>query len=74
MLRIAYEKQTKDEQNNRNDWRREFNYESFDRSFTLPAMAESEKVEATYQDGILKITVPKKEEARKKPAKTIDVK
>jgi HSP20 family protein len=74
MLHIGYQKQTKDEQNNRNDWRIEFSFESFDRTFTLPAMAESEKVEATYTDGILKITVPKKEEARKKPAKTIEIK
>lgn len=54
--------------------RREFNYQSFSRSFTLPKdTVDSENIEANYVDGILKISVPKKvkEEA---PVKTIEVK
>lgn len=54
--------------------RREFSYQSFQRSFTLPQnKVEGEKIAARYQDGILEITVPKKEEARVKPAKQIAV-
>ncbi len=41
--------------------RREFNYSSFSRSFTLPESAAADKIEASYEDGILKITVPKKD-------------
>ena len=41
--------------------RREFNYSSFSRSFTLPENVAAEKIEAAYEDGILKITVPKKD-------------
>ena len=41
--------------------RREFNYSSFSRSFTLPEQVETDRIEATYEDGILKVSVPKKE-------------
>lgn len=54
--------------------RREFSYQSFQRSFTLPqGKVEGEKIAARYVDGILYITVPKKEEAKVKPAKQITV-
>lgn len=54
--------------------RREFSYQSFQRSFTLPeGKVEGEKIAARYVDGILYITVPKKEEAKIKPAKQIAV-
>ena len=54
------------EQNN-NDRRynkREFSYNSFVRSFTLPEQADQAKIEAAYEDGILKIDIAKKEEAK----------
>ena len=73
-LHIAYKKEMQDEKKDSSHWRREFNFESFDRYFTLPAIVERDQIEATYVDGILKITVPKKEEARKKPAKMIEIK
>jgi HSP20 family protein len=69
-LHIAYrhnEEKTQGEPNS-DYWRREFNFESFDRSFQ-PDTVNSEKVLAKYEDGILKITVAKREEARKKPAR-----
>jgi HSP20 family protein len=72
-LHIGYKKEQEEEKDNRNHWRREYNYQAFDRTFTLPSMVESDKVKASYTDGILRITVPKKEEARKKPARTIDI-
>lgn len=53
--------------------RREFNYSSFRRSFTLPEQVAHEKIEAAYQDGILKITVPK-QEVQQPMQKTIEVK
>jgi HSP20 family protein len=54
--------------------RREFNYQSFQRSFTLPEnKVEGDKIVAKYEDGILHVTVPKQEEAKVKPAKQISV-
>jgi HSP20 family protein len=54
--------------------RREFSYQSFSRSFTLPDSVESDKINARYDNGILKVHIPKKEEAKPKPAKLIEVK
>ena len=42
--------------------RQEFNYTSFQRTFTLPKNVDGEKIEASYTDGILQIGLPKKEE------------
>jgi HSP20 family protein len=53
--------------------RREFGYSSFKRTFTLPDSVETEKISAKYDDGILKVTLPKREEAKKKPLKSIKV-
>jgi HSP20 family protein len=54
--------------------RREFSYQSFQRSFALPEnKIEGDKVSAKYTDGILHITVPKKEEAKVKPPKQISI-
>jgi HSP20 family protein len=53
--------------------KREFSYQSFSRSFTLPNTADSEKINAKYENGILRITIPKKEEAKPKPPKQIEI-
>lgn len=54
--------------------RREFRYGSFSRSFRLPEnTVDSDKINASYQDGILAIQVPKKEEAQPKPARLINI-
>lgn len=75
VLTISSEKQTQNEEKDEdgNFSRREFNYSSFRRSFTLPEAVEQEKIEATYEDGLLKITVPKKEQSTRM-LKTIEVK
>ncbi|MFA9370529.1 MAG: Hsp20/alpha crystallin family protein [Labilibaculum antarcticum] len=54
--------------------RREFSYQSFSRSFTLPETAEGDKVGAKYENGILRVSIPKKEEAKPKPVKQIEIK
>lgn len=65
------EKEEKDVEKNYN--RREFNYRSFSRSFTLPAeVVDIEHIEANYADGILHIVVPKKEMSAQQ-IKTIEV-
>ena len=53
--------------------RREFSHSSFRRAFTLPETAKEEDIKATYENGILKISIPKKEEALPKPKRSIDV-
>ena len=54
--------------------RREFSYQSFQRSFTLPKeVVDSDKINARYEDGVLRLLIPKKEEAKPKPAKMIAV-
>ena len=64
----------KEQDQTRNYTRREFNYQSFQRSFTLPEnKVVGEKIAARYTDGILHITVPKKDEAKVKPVKQITV-
>jgi HSP20 family protein len=54
--------------------KKEFSYASFERVFTLPNSVDGEKIEANYANGILKVAVPKKEEAKVKTPKTIEIK
>lgn len=53
--------------------KREFSYQSFSRSFTLPVTVVNEKITAKYENGILKVIIPKKEEAKPKPKKQIAI-
>ena len=73
VLTVSSEKEDKEEDKNKNYTRREFNYSSFQRSFTLPDSANSEKISAEYKDGVLKIEIPKKEEAKVKPVREISI-
>ncbi len=54
--------------------RKEFNYSSFTRSFNLPENVNPEKVDAKYENGILRIMIGKKVLTTEKPMKTIEVK
>ncbi|HEY1009912.1 MAG: Hsp20/alpha crystallin family protein [Daejeonella sp.] len=65
-LSISADKKQEDQDNadTRKYNRREFNYNSFTRTFTLPESADQAKIQAEYTDGILFITVAKKEEAK----------
>ena len=53
--------------------RKEFSYNSFHRSFTLPLTVESGNIDAKYLNGVLNILIPKKEEAKEKPAREIKI-
>lgn len=54
--------------------RREFSYQSFQRSFQLPKeVVDAEKIEAKYENGMLRLVIPKKEEARPRLPKTIQI-
>ncbi|WP_223034384.1 Hsp20/alpha crystallin family protein [Hanstruepera marina] len=73
ILSIAVEKQTDNKIENENYTRREFGYSSFKRTFTLPDTVDTEKINAKYENGILYVHIPKREEAKRKPAMRIDV-
>jgi HSP20 family protein len=63
------------DQSGANYTRREFSYQSFQRSFGLPEnKVRGEEIVAKYTDGVLHVTIPKTEEAKVKPAKQIAVK
>lgn len=54
--------------------RKEFNYQSFQRSFSVPENSvNAEKIIAKYEDGILRVSLPKREEVKPKPAKEIRI-
>jgi HSP20 family protein len=74
LLTISSEKNVENEiKESENFTRREFSYQSFSRSFTLPNTVNSDKIGANYENGILKVSIPKKEEAKPKPAKQIKI-
>jgi len=54
--------------------KQEFSYQSFSRSFTLPELVDEEKISAKYENGILAISIPKKEAEKPKSPKLIDIK
>ena len=65
MLTISCEKEDSSEEKDERYTRKEYSYSSFSRSFNLPDEVNSEKIDATYHDGVLKLILPKKEEAKK---------
>jgi HSP20 family protein len=73
VLTISSEKKDEKEEKNEKLMRREFSYSSFKRSFTLPEAAQLDKIEANHKNGILQITIPKKEEAKVKPPRQIAI-
>lgn len=74
VLTISSEKEEEKEQKEKDYTRKEFSYSSFSRSFTLPENVNEEEVKASYQDGILKLNVPKKSITVSKSKKAIEVK
>jgi HSP20 family protein len=65
MLTISSEREDSKEEKDARYTRKEYSYSSFNRSFTLPEEINQEKIEATYDNGVLKLTLPKKEEVKK---------
>jgi len=73
VLTVSSEKEKKEENKTDKFLRREFSYTSFKRSFSLPEAGEPEKIKATYDNGILVITIPKKEQAKERPPREIKI-
>ncbi len=75
LLTISSEKKVENEvKEDEKITRQEFSYQSFKRTFTLPEIVEGDKITAKYENGILSLTIPKKDEAKPKPVKQIKVK
>jgi HSP20 family protein len=64
ILTVSSEKKTENAEEGKKFSKREYSYNSFSRSFTLPESADHSKIEADYTDGILTLTIAKKEEAK----------
>ena len=64
LLTISFEKEMEKEEEEDAYTRREYNYNSFSRSFTLPDSVDENKIKASYKDGLLKLELPKKEGAQ----------
>jgi HSP20 family protein len=73
VLTISTESKEENEHKEENYTRREFGYSAFKRTFTLPDSVNDEKINANYTDGILSVLLPKKEEAKQKPARSIKI-
>jgi HSP20 family protein len=73
ILSISAEKEEESEEENKNFRRREFSYNSFRRSFSLPDNSVPDKIDAKYENGVLRLVIPKKEVSISKPVKEIKV-
>jgi HSP20 family protein len=73
MLSISCEKEDSKEETEKKYTRREYSYRSFSRSFQLPEEVNLEKIDARYEDGVLHINLPRKENARKNGSRQISV-
>ena len=69
MLTIKGEKKQEKEEKEENYHLVERSYGSFARTIRLPREVQSDKISASYKNGILKVTLPKSEEAKKKEVK-----
>lgn len=64
VLKISGEHKTDKKEEESNFTRREFNYGSFSRSFNISESIDEEKIDAKYENGILKLHLPKKEQVK----------
>ena len=76
VLTISSEKTQEQEDNKDSRYAsREFSYQSFSRTFTLQKdVVDTEKIQASYQDGVLHLLIPKMEHVKQKPPRTIEIK
>lgn len=70
---LVISSESQNEEKDENYTRREFSYSSFQRSFTLPDSVDGDNISAKYDNGVLHLAIPKKEEAKPKPPKQIEI-
>ena len=73
VLTISSEVKRESEEKQDGYTRREFGYNSFSRSFTLPEVADKEKIDAEFKDGVLSIHIPKMGDKALKNSRTISI-
>ncbi len=73
VLTIATEKAKVNDEDSTKLIKKEFDYVGFERAFSLPESANSEAIKAKHENGILYITIPKKEQAIEQPPKSIKI-
>ena len=74
ILTISSEIKDEKEESNDSYTRKEFSYQSFQRSFTVPEnTVNGEKISAKYNEGILNIVLPKREEVKPQPEREIKI-
>ena len=73
VLEISSEKKDEKVIEDKKYLRKEFYYSEFKRTFSLPSTVDSEKIKATYKDGVLMVEIPKKDEAVINPRKQITI-
>ncbi len=74
LLTISSQKEYSEETRKENYTRREFSYRSFQRSFELPKdVVDESNINARYNNGLLHLTIPKKEEAKRKAPRMIEI-
>lgn len=75
VLTISSEREHRNEQNESERYaRREFSYQSFQRTFHLSKeVVDADKIQAKYENGLLHLVIPKKEEAKQRPPKMIQI-
>jgi HSP20 family protein len=73
VLTVSGERKEESENSGDRHTRREFHYGSFRRTFSLPESADPDKVNASYKDGILTLSVMKREESKRKPRRQINI-
>ena len=73
ILTISSELRDEKNEEGKNYTRKEFYYGSFSRSFTLPESIDTDKIKADYIHGILKIDLPKRDQAQLETKKEIKI-
>jgi len=74
LLTISSVKEQQQENKQENYTRKEFSYQSFQRSFELPKnVVDEDNINARYENGLLRLTIPKKEEAKQKEPRMIEI-
>ena len=75
VLVVSSEKEDKNEEKDKKDnfLRREFSYRSFQRYFSLPEGVIADDIKAKHENGVLYVTIPKKDELKQQPSKKIEI-